>query len=460
MRLLICLSLLIAVHQCRHLSEERRKLKRQGLAAHRHGGRRRHTDDVAGPTVVVEDGQPEWSDNEYQPVVLKFEVHFAAPRRKQQRKKKNGGIGWNRTNAITSSGSGSSGFIHLFLPLSLDSAPLAATSTTSRSTPAVTAAAISGAEMMVTHRPSSSSQAYSRRVNNNNKKKKKKTKRKKKKVHQQHVDERNTMDAVDDVTASVVDRRYKPMQASPSNRLMPLLLQDDGIPPMFNSLSSDETQQWARWLRCTLCLKNDRKQSDEESDLCQLQNVECRQGNVTAENELTTSGCQESDTCSLWQRCETSQEIPSLFVALPPCPCTYPTGLVYNDRVWDPLNRHHYRWREISLQSERVDIYRPGASYCIRSLSVVPKMTLSSQQCCYDDRRRLLTRGWAAGTPALVSPEASVHLSRVTERLPWLACKGDFSRYHLQRPPDNRLNCSVNPSDEEYQRQVLLATNY
>lgn len=33
-------------------------------------------------------------------------------------------------------------------------------------------------------------------------------------------------------------------------------------------------------------------------------------------------------------------------------------------------------------------------------------------------------------------------------------------RYHLQRPPDNRLNCSVNPSDEEYQRQVLLATNY
>jgi len=104
---------------------------------------------------------------------------------------------------------------------------------------------------------------------------------------------------------------------------------------------------------------------------------------------------------------------------------------VYNDRVWDPLNRHHYRWREISLQSERVDIYRPGAAYCIRSLSVVSKMALSAQQCCYDDRRRLLTRGWAAGTPALVSHEASVHLSRVTERLPFLACKGDFSRYFI-----------------------------
>lgn len=101
---------------------------------------------------------------------------------------------------------------------------------------------------------------------------------------------------------------------------------------------------------------------------------------------------------------------------------------MYNDRVWDPLNRHYYRWREVSLQSERVDIYRPGAAYCIRSLSIVPKVALASQQCCYDGKRRLLTRGWAAGTPALVSPEASSHLSRVTERLPWLACKGDFSR--------------------------------
>ena len=103
---------------------------------------------------------------------------------------------------------------------------------------------------------------------------------------------------------------------------------------------------------------------------------------------------------------------------------------MYNDRVWDPLHQHHYRWREISLESERVDIYRPGAAYCIRSLSVVPKVALAAQQCCYDDKRRLLTRGWATGTPALVSPEASVHLSRVTERIPWLACKGDFSRFN------------------------------
>ena len=61
----------------------------------------------------------------------------------------------------------------------------------------------------------------------------------------------------------------------------------------------------------------------------------------------------ETDTCREWQQCETEHSIATLFSVLPPCPCTYPTGLVYNDRVWDPLHRHHFRWRDISLHSER-----------------------------------------------------------------------------------------------------------
>ncbi len=233
--------------------------------------------------LMVEGQDQEWSDDEYQPVVLKLEVHFAAPKRKQllQPKKKNNQRGggavttttttWNQTNFST----GSSGFIHLFLPISMTvaaaadsaaaSSPLRTSTTSVRPVPAAaTAAPVSGAEMTVTQRPTA--QTF-KRVNSNKKKKKKKAKRKKKKkkknnnnkIHQQPIDESsssNTMDsAVGDVTASVVDQRYKPMQASPSNRLMPLLLHDDGIPPMLNSLSSDETQQWARWLRCTLCLK-------------------------------------------------------------------------------------------------------------------------------------------------------------------------------------------------------------
>ncbi len=196
---------------------------------------------------MVEDGSSQWTDEEYQPVVLKLEVHFGAKRKQQQQKnnKRKSQRVWNgnRTSPSPSSRSGSSGFIHLFLPISLPAEPQQTIlTTTSPSTPAATAV-VSGAET-VTHRP--------KRVNQ---KKKKKKKRKKKQQQQEIVvvddEESNTMEA----TADDVEPRYKPMQASPSNRLMPLLLHDDGIPPMLNSLSSDETQQWARWLRCTLCLK-------------------------------------------------------------------------------------------------------------------------------------------------------------------------------------------------------------
>ena len=202
-------------------------VQRQGLAG-RHAGKRKETVDL-----VVEDGGGQWTDEEYEPVVLKLEVHFGAKRK--QNKKKAGRVWMNQTSSFPSS-SGSSGFIHLFLPISLPARQQQLSPTT---TPAATSV-VSGAET-VTHRP--------KRVNQ--KKKKKKKKKRKKKQPQQMIVESNTMDGISDD----VEQRYKPMQASPSNRLMPLLLHDDGIPPMLNSLSSDETQQWARWLRCTLCLK-------------------------------------------------------------------------------------------------------------------------------------------------------------------------------------------------------------
>ena len=48
----------------------------------------------------------------------------------------------------------------------------------------------------------------------------------------------------------------------------------------------------------------------------------------------------DSDICSQWQNCENQHQIPSLFAALPPCPCTYPTGSFANDEftmsiTWD-----------------------------------------------------------------------------------------------------------------------------
>lgn len=202
--------------------------------------------------VVVQDGQ--WSDEEYQPVVLKLEVHFAAAtkRNNHQKKKKNKkNRMWmmNNQTSITSR-SDSSGFIHLFLPLSVLPPRPTTTTTTTTSTPTPTPAAtttVVSAPETLTHRPPS-------RVNTNKKTKKKKRKKKKQQQQRQKIDD--TIAGAEKLGDDAVYKAVPVQQASStSNRLMPLLLHDDGIPPMLNSLSSDETQQWARWLRCTLCLK-------------------------------------------------------------------------------------------------------------------------------------------------------------------------------------------------------------
>jgi len=432
----LLLSVAVVICQCRHLTEDRKDGRHR---ADKEVGRKQWK---LSKSLRAAEEEERMSSSIYEPIVVKLEVHFARKRKKIKSAVMDAA---NRTSlSLSSSTLSSPGFIHLFLPLNLP--------------PAASAAATTFRPEVTQQAPDKKKQSLKRR-----KKTKKKKKKKQPSSYTPSSFSSSSSSSSSKADASIAAPVSDDVSFRETNhRLLPLL-QDDGIPPLLNSLSSNETQQWARWLRCTLCLKND-KHSEKDSALC-LHSVGC-QSNSSVENELTASGasaasgCQDSDICSQWQNCENQHQIPSLFAALPPCPCTYPTGLVYNDRVWDPLRQQHYRWREISLESERVDIYRPGAAYCIRSLSVVPKLALAAQQCCYDHRRRLLTRGWATGTPALVSPEASLHLSRVTERIPWLACKGDFSRYHLQRPPDNRLNCSTNPSDEEFQRQVLLATNY
>ena len=219
-------------------------------------------------------------------------------------------------------GSGGGGFIHLFLPLSsVASGPEVVSPSTTTTTTAAPP-----------------TMAATRRHQDKRKKKKKKKK---------------TTTRVEAVPIHQQRRRDEAEQQPPhlkmSNRLdvSNLGAESDAMPPLFNSLSTDETQQWARWLRCTLCLKVSpscpslRKNVDatfsicrcsfvlslsgerisskkssagllgtrnflsistfsfqedhkEGSALCQHHNVDCvANGNSTGEeNELTTSGCQ------------------------------------------------------------------------------------------------------------------------------------------------------------------------
>lgn len=114
---------------------------------------------------------------------------------------------------------------------------------------------------------------------------------------------------------------------------------------------------------------------------------------------------------------------------MPACSCQYPTNIFYDDKIWDERQGRHFRWRDVSGDSQRLDVYKPGAVYCVRSLLTQGSGTPAAQHCCYDRRRKLVTRGSGAGTPNFVSPEISAILHQRIDVLPWRLCKGDFSRF-------------------------------
>ncbi|XP_076296737.1 uncharacterized protein LOC143216973 [Lasioglossum baleicum] len=172
--------------------------------------------------------------------------------------------------------------------------------------------------------------------------------------------------------------------------------------------------------------------------------------------ELNFVNGSSEDPCQKWLNSRDKLEKVFLggLASLPACPCQYPSNIFYDDKIWDEPQRRHFRWRDVSGSSQRLDVYKPGAAYCVRSLLIQGSGSAAAQHCCYDRRRKLLTRGSGAGTPNFVSPEISAILHERIDVLPWRLCKGDFSRYNGVRPPNNDNSCDPNPDDEEYQRQI------
>ncbi|KFO24286.1 Isthmin-2 [Fukomys damarensis] len=77
-----------------------------------------------------------------------------------------------------------------------------------------------------------------------------------------------------------------------------------------------------------------------------------------------------------------------------------------------------------------------------------------------DEGSLLLTRGKGAGAPDLVSTDFYPELHFKVDTLPWILCKGDWSRYHTVRPPNNGRACADNPPEEEYLAQLQEAKEY
>ncbi|OBS79027.1 hypothetical protein A6R68_18566, partial [Neotoma lepida] len=170
------------------------------------------------------------------------------------------------------------------------------------------------------------------------------------------------------------------------------------------------------------------------------------------------------DSCEKWLNCKSdflARYLSQVLQDLPSCPCAYPLEAVYNAvSLQDEHQGRSFQWRDASGPRERLDIYQPTARFCLRSMLSGESSTLAAQHCCYDEGSRLLTRGKGAGAPDLVSTDFSPELHFQVDTLPWILCKGDWSRYHTVRPPNNGRACADNPPEEEYLAQLQEAKEY
>lgn len=170
------------------------------------------------------------------------------------------------------------------------------------------------------------------------------------------------------------------------------------------------------------------------------------------------------DSCEKWLNCKSEflqRYLHQVLTELPSCPCTYPSEVAYTVvSVYDESRGRQFRWRDASSPKERLDIYKPSARNCIRSTLSSDSSTLAAQHCCYSDRGQLITRGKGAGTPNLISTEFSPELHFKVDVLPWILCKGDWSRFHAVRPPNNGQDCPENPHEDVFMNELEEAREY
>ncbi|CAB1331304.1 unnamed protein product [Coregonus sp. 'balchen'] len=239
-----------------------------------------------------------------------------------------------------------------------------------------------------------------------------------------------------------------------------------------------EEEEWSDWSPCSVtCGHGNQKRirscgyacTATESRTCDLDRCPDDLLAVTERIPLeTTNGTDSLDTnvdsCEKWLSCKNDflqKYLHQVLTELPSCPCSFPSEAVYSAvNIFDKTLRKTYRWRDASGPKERLDIYKPSARFCTRSMLSFDSTTLAAQHCCYDDHMKLITRGKGAGAPNLISTEFSPELHYKVDVLPWILCKGDWSRFHSVRPPNNGLQCAHNPPEDVYQAELEEAREY
>ncbi|XP_028838654.1 isthmin-2 isoform X2 [Denticeps clupeoides] len=268
----------------------------------------------------------------------------------------------------------------------------------------------------------------------------------------------------------------------------------DGEDPILSSVGGDwgnrwkgwdskdiydyEEQEWSAWSPCSVtCGQGNQKRirscgyacTATESRTCDAERCPDEMNSVTElmPHELengTLAFDTDVDSCEKWLNCKSEflqKYLHQVLTELPGCPCAYPSEAVYSAvNVFDRTLGKTYRWRDASGPKERLDIYKPSARFCARSMLSFDSTTLAAQHCCYDDHMKLITRGKGAGAPNLISTEFSPELHYKVDVLPWILCKGDWSRFHSVRPPNNGLRCEENPREDVYISELEEAREY
>ncbi|XP_044310208.1 isthmin-1 isoform X2 [Varanus komodoensis] len=249
-----------------------------------------------------------------------------------------------------------------------------------------------------------------------------------------------------------------------SNFLNPLSSSWDRHVPGHRAFESKEQPEydyidgegdWSPWSICSItCGSGNQKRTRTCGYAC----------TATESRTCDRPDCPDTDSCERWMSCKSEflkKYMHKVVNDLPACPCAYPTEVAYSTaEIYDRPKRKNFRWKDASGPKEKLEIYKPTARYCIRSMLSLESTTLAAQHCCYDDSMQLITRGKGAGTPNLISTEFSAELHYKVDILPWIICKGDWSRYNEARPPNNGQKCTENPSEEDYYRQFQEAREY